>query len=234
MLMAEFGFSQLVDLFLHLDKHLNDWATTLGPWLYVVVFAIIFCETGLVVTPFLPGDSLLFALGALAATDGSPIDVRFLIVLLIIAAILGDAVNYAVGKYLGPKVFRWENSWLLNKNHLLYAQDFYERWGSWTIFLCRFAPIVRTFGPFVAGIGNMQYRKFALFNVTGAIAWVASMTLVGYWFGNLDVVKKNFSLVIIGIVIISVLPMFIMVIAEWRRAKKRKHNQVQSASNQNG
>jgi len=222
MLLADFSFSQLIDQFLHLNKYLNDWATMLGPWLYVVVFAIIFCETGLVVTPFLPGDSLLFALGALAATDGSPIDVWFLIVLLIIAAILGDAVNYAVGKYLGPKVFRMENSWLLNKKHLLYAQDFYERWGSWTIFLCRFAPIVRTFGPFVAGIGNMQYRKFALFNVTGAIAWVASMTLVGYWFGNLEMVKKNFSLVIIGIVIISVLPMFFMVIAEWQRAKQKK------------
>ena len=233
MLLADFDFSQLIDLFLHLDKHLNDWATTLGPWLYVVVFAIIFCETGLVVTPILPGDSLLFALGALAATSGSPIDITFIIVLMIIAAILGDAVNYAVGHYLGPKVFRWEKSWLLNKKHLLYAQDFYERWGSWTIFLCRFAPIVRTFGPFVAGIGRMQYRKFAVFNITGAISWVASMTLIGYGFGNLEIVKNNFSFVIIGIVIISVLPMVFMVISEWRRARILK-SQEPVASSQNG
>jgi len=225
MLLADFGFPQLVDLFLHLDKHLNEWATTLGPWLYVVVFAIIFCETGLVVTPFLPGDSLLFALGALAATDGSPLDVRLLVVLLIIAAILGDAVNYAVGKFLGPKVFRWENSWLLNKKHLLYAQDFYERWGSWTIFLCRFAPIVRTFGPFVAGIGNMQYRKFAVFNITGGIAWVTSMTLAGYLFGNLKQVKENFFFVLVAIILISVLPMVFMAISEWRRARAMKNQQ---------
>jgi len=198
-----------------------------------VVFAIIFCETGLVVTPILPGDSLLFALGALAATSGSPIDITFIIVLMIIAAILGDAVNYAVGHYLGPKVFRWEKSWLLNKKHLLYAQDFYERWGSWTIFLCRFAPIVRTFGPFVAGIGRMQYRKFAVFNITGAISWVASMTLIGYGFGNLEIVKNNFSFVIIGIVIISVLPMVFMVISEWRRARILK-SQEPVASSQNG
>ncbi len=225
MLLADFGFPQLVDLFLHLDKHLNDWATTLGPWLYVVVFAIIFCETGLVVTPFLPGDSLLFALGALAATEGSPIDVTLLIVLMIIAAILGDGVNYAVGHFLGPKVFRWEKSWLLNKKHLIYAQDFYERWGSITIVLCRFVPIVRTFGPFVAGIGNMLYRKFAIYNITGAIAWVASMTLAGYWFGNMEFVKKNFSYVIIAIVLISVLPMVFGVWSEWRRAKRNRNQQ---------
>lgn len=140
MIMADFEWNELIKLFLQLDKYLNDWATRLGPWLYVVVFAIIFCETGLVVTPFLPGDSLLFALGALAASEGSPLDINLLILLMIVAAILGDAVNYSIGHYLGPKVFRWENSWLLNKKHLLFAQDFYERWGSWTIVMCRFVP----------------------------------------------------------------------------------------------
>lgn len=219
MMLAEFGFNDILDLFLHLDKHLNDWATRLGPWLYVVVFAIIFCETGLVVTPFLPGDSLLFALGALAATDGSPLDVTLLMVLMIIAAILGDAVNYAVGYYLGPKVFSSQSSWLLNKKHLERAHDFYERWGSWTIVLCRFVPIVRTFGPFVAGIGKMQYRTFAIYNVFGAVLWVVSLTMAGYLFGNWAPVKKNFSLVIIGIVIVSVLPMAFGVWSEWRRAK---------------
>lgn len=221
MLQAAFEWNDLIQLFLHLDEHINHWAAQLGPWLYVVVFAIIFCETGLVVTPILPGDSLLFALGALAATDSSPLNVAVLILLMIIAAILGDAVNYSIGHYLGPRVFRWEKSWLLNKKHLLYAQDFYQRWGSWTIVLCRFVPIVRTFGPFVAGIGNMQYRKFAIFNVTGAVLWVVSLTLAGYWFGNLPFVKSNFSYVIMAIVLISVLPMFFGVWSEWQRARKQ-------------
>lgn len=220
MMLADFGFQDLINLFLHLDKYLNDWANVLGPWLYAVVFAIIFCETGLVVTPFLPGDSLLFALGALAATPDSPLDVMLLIILMIVAAILGDAVNYAVGHYLGPKVFSQEKSWLLNKKHLLYAQDFYQRWGSWTIVMCRFVPIVRTFGPFVAGIGKMHYRQFAIFNVLGAVLWVVSLTLAGYWFGNLTFVKNNFSYVILAIVIISVLPMAFGVWAEWRRARR--------------
>lgn len=220
MILADFGLHDVLNLFLHLDKHLDDWAIRLGPWLYVIVFAIIFCETGLVVTPFLPGDSLLFALGALAARPTSPLDVVWLMVLMIIAAVLGDAVNYAVGHYLGPKVFRWEKSRLLNKKHLLYAQDFYDRWGSWTIVLCRFVPIVRTFGPFVAGVGRMQYRKFAFFNVLGALLWVISLTLAGYWFGNRTFVKENFSYVIIAIVVISVLPMFFGIWSEWSRAKK--------------
>lgn len=222
MMLADFGFNDLLELFLHLNVHLNKWAAQLGPWLYVVVFAIIFCETGLVITPFLPGDSLLFALGALAATDGSPLDITLLIILMLVAAILGDAVNYAIGNYLGPKVFRWENSRLLNKKHLLYAHDFYLRWGNWTIFLCRFVPIVRTFGPFVAGIGKMLYRQFAVFNVAGAVAWVLSMTLAGYWFGNLDFVKKNFSYVILAIIFISVLPMFFMIWSEWQRNRGAK------------
>lgn len=220
-MLAELSFHDLIDLFLHLNVHLNKWADQLGPWLYVVVFAIIFCETGLVVTPFLPGDSLLFALCALAATPDSPLNVTYLIILMIVAAILGDAVNYAVGYYLGPKVFRWEKSIFFNKKHLLYAQDFYERWGSFTIVLCRFVPIARTFGPFVAGIGKMTYRRFAIYNVAGGIVWVVFFTLIGYGFGNLEPVKKNFSYVILGIIIISVLPMLFMMWSEWKLARSK-------------
>lgn len=226
MMLAGFGLNDFIDLFLHLDTHLDEWAVRLGPWLYVVVFVIIFCETGLVVTPILPGDSLLFALGALAARDGSPIDVWFLMILLFVAAVLGDAANYTIGAYLGPKVFAREKSWLLNKKHLLYAQDFYERWGSLTIVVCRFAPIVRTFGPFVAGIGKMRYPRFAVYNVVGGLAWVVAFTLLGYYFGGLEVVKNNFSLVIIGIVIISVLPM--LVVAYLERRKGRQANKTNS------
>lgn len=219
MVLAALDWNDFLQLFLHLDRVLTDWAAVLGPWLYVLTFAIIFCETGLVVTPILPGDSLLFALGALAATDGSPINVLFLIMLLIIAAILGDAVNYSIGYFIGPRVFTRESSWFLNKKHLLYAQDFYERYGSMTIFICRFTPIVRTFGPFVAGIGKMRYPKFAAYNVIGGIVWVTAFTLFGFWFGNLPLVKDNFSLVMIAIVLISVLPMIYAIWAEWRRAK---------------
>ena len=188
----------------------------MGPWLYVVLFAIIFCETGLVVTPFLPGDSLLFAVGALAATVGSQIQLAWLIPLLIIAAVVGDAVNYACGRFIGPKVFQWEGSWLLNRKHLERAQSFYEKYGSKTIVLARFVPIVRTFAPFVAGIGQMQYRRFWFYNVIGGVTWVVLFLLLGYWFGNLEIVKKNFELVIFGIVGLSVLPMVI----EWWRARQ--------------
>ncbi len=207
----------LLDWLLHLDTHLNGLATSMGPWLYVVLFAIIFCETGLVVTPFLPGDSLLFAVGALAATVGSPIQLAWLIPLLIIAAVAGDAVNYACGRFIGPKVFQWEGSWLLNRKHLDRAQSFYEKYGAKTIVLARFVPIVRTFAPFVAGIGQMQYRRFWFYNVIGGITWVVLFLLLGYLFGNLEIVKKNFELVIFGIVGLSVLPM----VVEWWRARKQ-------------
>jgi membrane-associated protein len=206
----------LLDWLLHLDTHLNSLATSMGPWLYVVLFAIVFCETGLVVTPFLPGDSLLFAVGALAATAGSPIQLIWLIPLLIIAAVAGDAVNYACGRFIGPKVFQWEGSWLFNRKHLDRAQAFYDKYGSKTIVLARFVPIVRTFAPFVAGIGQMQYRRFWIYNVAGGITWVVLFLLLGYWFGNLEPVKKNFELVIFGIVGLSVLPMAV----EWWRARK--------------
>jgi membrane-associated protein len=195
-----------IDIFLHLDTHLNELATNLGPWLYVLLFAIIFAETGLVVTPFLPGDSLLFAIGALAAIAGSPIDVGWVILLLIVAAILGDAVNYAIGLRVGPRVFTSETSRLLNKEHLLRTHRFYEKYGGKTIILARFMPIVRTFAPFVAGIGQMRYTHFAAYNVVGAIIWVAAFVLAGYYFGNVPVVKRNFHLVIVAIIILSIMP----------------------------
>ena len=205
-----------IDIFLHLDTHLNDLATALGPWLYILLFAIIFAETGLVVTPFLPGDSLLFAIGALAAIDGSPIHVGFAIVLLSIAAVLGDAVNYGIGYRVGPKVFTSETSRLLNKEHLVRTQRFYEKYGGKTIILARFMPIVRTFAPFVAGIGKMTYGHFAAYNVVGGVVWVTAFTLAGYFFGTVPVVKRNFHFVIVAIIVISVMPPII----EFLRARR--------------
>lgn len=209
---------KFVDIFLHLDRYLNEQANALGPWLYVVLFAIVFCETGLVVTPFLPGDSLLFAVGALAANSDSQLSVPLLIGLLIVAAVVGDAVNYAIGYRLGPKVFRYENSRLFNKNHLLKTQHFYEKYGGKTIILARFIPIIRTFAPFVAGIGKMQYRQFGLYNITGGIAWVLIFLLGGYKFGDLPQVKKNFHYIIVAIIVISVMPPVIEYLLSRRRA----------------
>lgn len=210
---------QAVDLFLHLDQHLNEWATMLGPWLYVVLFAIVFCETGLVVTPFLPGDSLLFAVGALTAIDGSPINLPSVVLLLCVAAIVGDAVNYTAGYYVGPRVFSSEGSRLLNKEHLLRTQAFYEKHGGKTIILARFMPVIRTFAPFVAGIGKMRYARFAMFNITGGLAWVMAFVLGGFFFGNVPVVKRNFHYVILAIVFISILPPVIEVIRARREGR---------------
>jgi membrane-associated protein len=207
---------QLLDVFLHLDAHLAEWASWMGPWLYLVLFLIVFCETGLVVTPFLPGDSLLFAAGALCALDGSPLGLPQLAALLVVAAVSGDALNYAIGAYLGPAVFTSEHSRLLNRRHLIRTQEFYARHGGKTIFLARFVPIVRTFAPFVAGIGTMRYRYFAAYNVTGAVAWVLSFLVGGYWFGQLPAVKRNFHIVIVAIIVISVLPM----VFEYLRARR--------------
>ena len=213
------GFlSNVVDLFLHLDQHLNTLAGNMGPWLYLILFAVVFCETGLVVTPFLPGDSLLFAVGALAATPGSALSLPLLAVLLVIAAVAGDAVNYWIGYLLGPRVFQRENSWLLNKQHLLRAQSFYDRHGGKTIVLARFIPIVRTFAPFVAGIGRMQYRRFWLFNAAGGLAWVLLFLLGGYQFGTRPFVQRNFHFVIVAIIVISVLPIGI----EWLHARRKR------------
>lgn len=210
------SLQHLIDIALHLDRYLNQWAGQFGGWLYAILFAVIFAETGLVVTPFLPGDSLLFAVGALAATEGSPINVWLVGILMTVAAVVGDAVNYAIGKRVGPKVFHSERSRLLNKDHLLKAQHFYERHGGKTIILARFIPIIRTFAPFVAGIGRMGYPRFAAYNVVGAIVWVWSFLLAGWWFGNIPAVKKNFTLVILAIIVISVLP------AAWEVLKARR------------
>lgn len=199
-------FKQLIDLFLHLDQHLSDIVNQMGGWTYGILFLVIFAETGLVITPFLPGDSLLFAVGAIAALPSANLDLWTLIGLMFIAAVLGDATNYAVGKYFGPKVFKKENSMFLNRKHLMHAQKFYEKHGGKTIILARFIPIVRTFAPFVAGVGKMGYMRFAMFNVTGAFLWVLPFTIAGYFFGNLPFVKQSFHYVILVIIILSVLP----------------------------
>jgi len=210
----------IVDLFLHLDKHLNDAAAHLGNKLYLLIFVIVFCETGLVVTPFLPGDSLLFALGALAAS-GSVVKLPIVIPLLCLAANCGDMLNYTIGYRLGPKVFSRQSSWLLNRKHLDEAHGFYERHGSKTIILARFVPIVRTFAPFVAGIGRMTFRRFAAFSVSGGILWVALLSLSGYYFGQIPIVQKNFQIVVIAIVVISVLPAVVHALQARKQSRTR-------------
>jgi membrane-associated protein len=207
---------QIVDIFFHLDTYLNEWAGQLGPWLYVVLFVVIFCETGFVVTPFLPGDSLIFAVGALAAAESSPLSLPLLAVLLWSAAVLGDAANYSIGHFVGPKVFTSEKSRLFSKKHLIRTQRFYERHGGKTIVIARFIPFVRTFAPFVAGIGEMRYLRFAVYNVSGGLAWVLAFLLGGYLFGNLEPVKRRFHYVILVIILISVLP----VVIEYLRARR--------------
>lgn len=210
------NIGQLIHDIFH-PQHLDNVTAALGPWVYLLLFAIILCETGLVVTPFLPGDSLLFAVGAVASGSGSPLSVPLLLGLLIAAAILGDAVNYAIGWRLGPKVFKYENSWLLNQKHLQRAQTFYEKYGSKTIILARFVPIVRTFAPFVAGIGQMRYRRFLLYNCIGGAAWVAICLFSGLLFGQVPLVKENFEVVVVAIVFVSVLPMAVEFLLAWRQ-----------------
>ena len=175
-----------------------------GAWIYGILFIILFCETGLVVTPFLPGDSLLFVAGAIAGAGS--MNVHLLVVLLLTAAVLGDSLNYAIGHYIGPKVFRFDDSWFFKKAYVERTHRFFERHGGKTIVLARFVPIIRTYAPFVAGIGAMDYRRFLLFNVAGAVLWVASLTYAGYFFGNLPAVKNNLSLVILGIIVLSISP----------------------------
>jgi membrane-associated protein len=200
---------QLLDYFLHLDVHLIQGVHVLGPWFYVALFLVIFLETGLVVTPFLPGDSLLFAVGALAAANGSTLSLPLLAILLVVAAITGDAVNYAAGRAVGPRVFSREDSWWLHKKHLVQAQEFYARYGGKAIFLSRFVPIVRTFAPFIAGIGRMSYRRFAAWNVAGGLVWVSAFLFAGYFFGNQPVIKRNFHYVVVAIIFISLVPIAI-------------------------
>ena len=204
----------LIDVLLHLDRHLSDVIQQYGVWTYLILFLIIFCETGLVVTPFLPGDSLLFAVGTFAAIGA--LDLWLAMLLLAVAAILGDSLNYAIGARLGPRVFRQEGVRFLNRKHLDRTHEFYERYGAKTIVIARFVPIVRTFAPFVAGIGQMSYPRFLFYNVAGALLWIVSLVVGGYLFGNIPVVRRNFSLVIFAIIGLSILPPIIEV---WRQRR---------------
>lgn len=206
--------THFIDIFLHLDTHLNSVIQQYGVWTYLILFAIVFCETGLVVTPILPGDSLLFAAGAFAASGS--LDLTSLLGLLTVAAIGGDALNYSIGHYLGPKVLSG-NRRFLKREYLERTQRFYERYGGKTIILARFVPIIRTFAPFLAGVGEMRYLRFASYNVVGAVLWIGIFTLGGYFFGNIPLVKKNFTLVILAIVVISVMPAFVEM---WRERKR--------------
>jgi membrane-associated protein len=209
---------KMVDIVLHMSKHLDELVAQFGPWFYVILFLIIFCETGLVVTPFLPGDSLLFAVGALAARpDG--LSLWILLGTLIPAAIMGDSVNYWIGKMFGHKLPQ-KFPRLIKPQHLQKTHDFYERYGGKTIIIARFVPIVRTFAPFVAGIGEMTYSRFMTFNVTGAVLWIGLLLPAGYFFGNLEIVKKNFTLVVFAIIILSILPAVIEFLRERSRLKK--------------
>jgi len=209
---------QFIDLVLHVDKHLDALILQFGVWFYVLIFAVIFCETGLVVTPFLPGDSLLFALGAFAARGS--LNLPALLILLPIAAILGDMVNYWCGAWIGPKIFRGENVRFLNQAHLDRTHAFYEKYGAKTIVLARFVPIVRTFAPFVAGMGRMTYTKFTAYNIGGALLWVFIFVPAGYFFADHPLVRKNFTLVMLAIIFLSVLPAVIEIVREWQKSKR--------------
>ena len=210
--------AQFADLFLHLDKYLGAVIQSYGNWTYLILFLIIFCETGFVITPLLPGDSLLFAIGMFAAAGA--IDLSTIWPLLVFAAILGDNVNYGVGNFLGPKVFHYENSRIFKKEYLQKTHTFYEKYGGMTIILAKYVPIVRTFAPFVAGVGAMTYPKFLLFNVIGGFTWVTVIMLSGYYFGNIPVIKNNFTVVVMAIVFISVLPGLLGYLRHRKTARK--------------
>lgn len=214
----------IVDFILHIDVHLAELVAQYGIWIYAILFLILFCETGLVVTPFLPGDSLLFVAGALAALPGNDLNVHLMVTLLVIAAILGDAVNYTIGRLFGEKLFSNPNSKIFRRSYLDKTHAFYDRHGGKTIILARFVPIVRTFAPFVAGMGHMSYRHFALFNVTGALLWVLLFSYAGYLFGDLPVVQENLKLLIVGIILVSILP---GVIEVWRHRRAAARAQKQ-------
>lgn len=207
----------LIDIVVHLNRHLDTLVSGYGAWTYLILFLVIFAETGLVVTPFLPGDSLLFATGALAAT--SSLDVYYVFLLLALAAILGDTVNYWIGNKIGPRAFQ-RNSRFLRKEHLIRTRDFYERHGGKTIILARFLPIIRTFAPFVAGVAGMAYGRFVAYNIVGGIAWTGGFLFAGYKFGNLAAVQKNFGLVILGIIVVSVIPPVIEYVRSVRRGRR--------------
>lgn len=207
--------TMLFDFVLHLDRHLGAIIAQYGVWTHLLLFLIVFCETGLVVTPFLPGDSLLFAAGTFAALGS--LDVHLLVLLLAVAAIAGDTLNYWVGAWAGPRVLNGRSRWL-RQDYLERTHRFYERHGGKTIILARFVPIIRTFAPFVAGVGAMSYRRFLLFNIVGGVVWVALFSYAGYFFGNIPVVRRNFTIVIMAIIVISVLPIAI----EFLRARRQR------------
>lgn len=211
--------AQFIDLVLHLDKHLAVLLAQYGTWIYGILFLIIFCETGLIVTPFLPGDSLLFVAGTLAATGG--MDIGVLMTVLFVAAVLGDGVNYRVGRWFGPKVFRWEDSRFFNRTAFDKTHAFYEHHGGKTVVIARFLPILRTYAPFVAGVADMPATRFTLFNVVGAATWVGSLCLAGYFFGNLPFIKNNLTLVIVGIIVLSLVP----IVVGWARHRLTAQNQ---------
>ncbi len=217
---------QLFDFILHIDAHLALLIRDYGVWIYGILFAIIFIETGLVVMPFLPGDSLLFVAGAFAAKGD--IDVSLIIVLLSVAAILGDGVNYAVGRYFGVKVFHWQDSRWFNKRLFDKTHAFYERHGGKTIVIARFLPFLRTFAPFVAGAAQMTYSRFALFNVSGGILWVASLTFAGFWFGNIPWVSQNLTKIVIALIILPGLPAVYVGVREWLASRRAKRAQTTS------
>lgn len=196
--------AQFIDIILHLDVHLAELVIQYGVWVYGILFLIIFCETGLVVTPFLPGDSLLFVTGALAASGA--LDIHLLIGLLIVAATLGDNVNYAFGRTLGVRLFKEKKSKIFNREHLVKASAFYERHGGKTIIVARYLPIIRTYVPFVAGMAQMPYQRFTFFNITGAVLWISSLSYAGYFFGNIPFIKDNLSIIIVGLVVIPGIP----------------------------
>jgi membrane-associated protein len=212
----------LIDIFLHLDTTLEKVIADYQTWVYLLLFAVVFCETGLVVTPFLPGDSLLFAAGSLAAMQNSVLDVWYVYIILSAAAILGDSTNYWIGRFIGPKIFHKEKVRLLNKKHLDEAHAFYDRHGGKTIFIARFMPILRTFAPFVAGIGKMHYVRFLAYSISGTICWIGSFTLGGYFFGNIPWVKQNFTAVIMAIIVISLIPAVVAFIKQKLRTRTSK------------
>lgn len=210
----------LFDIILHIDVHLQLWITDYKTWTYLILFLIIFCETGLVVTPFLPGDSLLFAAGTISALQNQPLNISYIILLLILAAFTGDNTNYFIGRFLGQKVYE-RNYRLIRKEYLNKTHTFYEKHGGKTLIIARFMPIIRTFAPFVAGVGTMRYTRFFCYSIAGNIMWVTMFSLCGYFFGNISMVRKNFSLVILVIIFISVLP---IIIAFLKRFYSRRHN----------
>lgn len=211
----------LIDFILHIDKHLLQIVSDYKTWTYLILFAIIFMETGFVVTPFLPGDSLLFAAGTIAAMDGNPLNIALIIPLLIAAAFLGDNTNYFIGKFLGHKVYE-KNYKLIKRSYLDKTHEFYDKHGRITIIIARFMPFLRTFAPFVAGVGTMRYVRFVSFSFIGNVIWISIFSIAGYFFGNIPFVKENFTIAILGIILISILPMIIAGIRKFLENRKRK------------